>query len=273
MTIGGTTAAARNVISGNETGVGITGGSDNLVEGNYIGTDTTGTSAIGNGPFAGGNGFGGYGISTQYTVGNTIGGSVSGAGNVISGSEYGGIALGIQTSDSVIEGNFIGTDKTGTSAVPNEYVGIFLGASTGGGNTIGGSTSTPGTGAGNLIAGNARFAMILSTVSSTDIIRGNVIGIAALPGGGTSPGNANGILVNQATGVQIGDASPLGENVISGNSGYGINIEGSTSVLVRGNLIGTNLAGTAALPNDIGILIKGGSTNNTIGGTAGAPAM
>ncbi len=271
VTIGGTTAAARNVISGNETGIGITGGSDNLVEGNYIGTDTTGTYAIGNGPFAGGNGWGGADISTQYTVGNTIGGTVSGAGNVISGSLYGGISLNIQTADSVIEGNFIGTDKTGTVAVPNDFAGVILDDSPGGGNTVGGPTSTPGTGAGNLIAGNARYAMILTTVSSTDMILGNVIGNAALPGGGTSPSNANGIYLKVATGAQIGGASPLDENVISGNSGFGIDIFVSTNTLVQGNLIGTNLAGTAAVPNGIGVLINNESTNNTVGGTTGTP--
>ena len=47
-TVGGTTAAARNVISGNGTGVTLSG-SNNLVQGNYIGTDVNGLSNLGNG--------------------------------------------------------------------------------------------------------------------------------------------------------------------------------------------------------------------------------
>ena len=48
-TIGGTTAAARNIISGNDgSGVEIDDANDNLVEGNFVGTDKTGTVALGN---------------------------------------------------------------------------------------------------------------------------------------------------------------------------------------------------------------------------------
>ena len=48
-TIGGTTAAARNIISANAySGVEIDDANDNLVEGDFIGTDVTGTVALGN---------------------------------------------------------------------------------------------------------------------------------------------------------------------------------------------------------------------------------
>ena len=53
-TVGGTTAGARNVITGNRSdGVDIigTGATGNVVEGNYIGTDATGTVALGNGSY------------------------------------------------------------------------------------------------------------------------------------------------------------------------------------------------------------------------------
>src|SRR5262249_3559989 len=57
-------------------------------------------------------------------------------------------------------------------------------------------------------------------------------------------------------------------NVISGNTGIGLWILGSSSNnTVQGNFIGTNAAGTAALPNGYGLLIQV-ATNNTIGGTA-----
>ena len=87
--IGGTTAAARNLISGNSMR-GIDLASDgsamgNLIKGNFIGTDVTGTVALGNGALADGIGGG--------TASPTIGGTEAGAGNVISGSQDHGIDL------------------------------------------------------------------------------------------------------------------------------------------------------------------------------------
>ena len=63
-------------------------------------------------------------------------------------------------------------------------------------------------------------------------------------------------------------------NMISGNTGDGIDIVGSgaTGNLVEGNYIGTNAAGTAALANTgDGVQIEGGATNNTIGGITATP--
>ena len=258
-TIGGTTTAACNVISGELGGIDLIDASNYLVEGNFIGTDPTGTFVIGNGTFPDG-----YGIVIQQDAdNNTIGGTTAGAGNLISGN-YCGISIGgyHDETGNLVEGNLIGTDKTGTVALPNA-IGINLGVS-GGGNTIGGATSTPGTGAGNLIAGNDEGMTLYSELPS-DVIVGNVIGASNLPGGGVSPGNASGIDGDQTGGVQIGGLSPLDENIISGNTGYAIQFNDSTNVLVQGNLIGTNAAGTAASPNGGGIWIYGGSTGNTIG--------
>ena len=44
-------------------------------------------------------------------------------------------------------------------------------------------------------------------------------------------------------GVQIGGPSAQDENVISGNTSDGIEINASSGVLVEGNLIGTSLTG------------------------------
>ena len=121
-TIGGTTPAARNLISGNTGSSDTTGaygiranGSfpaniDTFVQGNLIGTDVTGTKALGNG--SGGV----LAISPNLTAGNVIvGGPEAGAGNVISGN--GG--FGVRSRNGVVQGNFIGTDVTGTLALGN----------------------------------------------------------------------------------------------------------------------------------------------------------
>src|SRR6185436_13920441 len=91
--IGGTTPAARNVISGNRSGIQILGAGahDNTVQGNYIGLNAAGMAAI---P----NQFSGITLSAlfgtfDYASDNTIGGSVAGARNVISGNNGAGIEL------------------------------------------------------------------------------------------------------------------------------------------------------------------------------------
>ena len=79
-TIGGTTAGARNVISGSTNNiysgaVNITSGTGNTVQGNYIGTGADGISPLGNNPSGVLIGFSSYG--------NRIGGTGAGEGNVI----------------------------------------------------------------------------------------------------------------------------------------------------------------------------------------------
>ena len=72
--MGGTTAAARNVISANQWGIRLDGSTatGNLIEGNDIGTDSSGTVALGNEI----NGI----IISNSASGNSIGGTISGGG-------------------------------------------------------------------------------------------------------------------------------------------------------------------------------------------------
>ena len=80
-TVGGTTPASRNIISGNGSdGLSLTGGSSqNVVSGNYIGLNRLGTAAIGNGRH-------GISMSSTGTTQNAIGGGSAAARNVISGN-------------------------------------------------------------------------------------------------------------------------------------------------------------------------------------------
>src|SRR5262249_15524498 len=137
--IGGTAAGAGNVISGN-AGPGITllGGSS-TVQGNNIRTDASASHMLRNAT----------GVSIRSNL-NTLGGTAPGAGNLISGNRGDGITISGQGArGNLVQGNVIGTDGSGTSALGNS-IGVHIsgGAST---NTIGGTAAS---GAGNLVSGN-----------------------------------------------------------------------------------------------------------------------
>ena len=120
--IGGTVTGAGNVLSGNgEYGIDIRNpvATWNFVQGNLIGLDAAGTNSIS-------NALGGVHLDSGATN-NTIGGTVAGARNVISGNTTAGVFFnGAGTSGNLVEGNYVGTDITGTNAIPNTLAGIYL---------------------------------------------------------------------------------------------------------------------------------------------------
>jgi hypothetical protein len=132
-TIGGTTAAARNIISGNGTWGVLISDPDaigNTVQGNFIGTDVTGTVNDPDGiPTSGdelGNGLNGVSIRTGADN-NTIGGTTAGAGNIISGNGYNGSDL--NDAKSGVEVQFVNGDlPTGNRILSNSiYDNVKLG--------------------------------------------------------------------------------------------------------------------------------------------------
>ena len=173
VTIGGATAGARNVISGNSfVGIRISNSfcgdcvTDNVVQGNYIGTDLTGTLPLGNG--------------IQAININTIGNDV--LDNVISGNLGDGVVVGSgnPADGALVQGNKIGTDVTGTLPVPNLGWGV------------------------RVQGGNVQI-------------------------GGTAPGDANTIAYNGTTtqgGVFIegGSGNAIRHNLIHDNVGLGIDL-------------------------------------------------
>ena len=165
--IGGTVTGARNIISGSYYGVYLANPATtgNVVEGNYIGLSPDGTQTVGS-AFAGVIIFAG-------AASNTIGGSIAGAGNVISGCfGYGVYIDNAGTTENWIEGNDIGTDATGTQALPNSTGLIIFGGAT---NDIIG-LKPDGSGIGNRIAFNDGDGIQVSDTNTAGIsVRGNSI--------------------------------------------------------------------------------------------------
>jgi parallel beta-helix repeat protein len=260
-TIGGATAADRNLIAGhNDYGVHITGAAaaGNRLLGNFVGTDVTGAVALAN--YAG--------VVVNGASNNRIGGPATGEGNLVSGNTITGIGL-IAGTGNWVQGNRVGTDVTGTLALGNR-TGVYVQG--GVGHQIGGAE----TGAGNLISGSFGsgpsfgFGVIITEnqgVKARDHqVLGNYIGTNAA-GTAAIPNNADGIRVDfNSTNVAIGGTAPGTRNLVSGNGDVGIVVTSGTGNVVQGNYVGTNAAGTAAIPNESGIAI--GGSGNTIGGTA-----
>jgi parallel beta-helix repeat protein len=255
-TVGGTTAGARNVISGNGThGVMINaaGATGNLVQGNYVGTNSSGTAALGNNL---------TGIHIEGASGNTIGGSVAGAGNVASGNVTGICACAGATANQIL-GNLVGTDASGTLAVANTGTGVVAVAAANG-NTIGGGSAVDR----NVISGNTDSGLSI-VGSSGNFVYGNYIGTDA--SGTADLGNGlRGVSVSNGSNNHIGAAFTGAGNLISGNDLDGVSISGggATGNEVVGNVIGTDVTGTIDRGNSAGGIELSGASDTTIGGKA-----
>jgi hypothetical protein len=172
-TIGGLVPAARNIVSGNfNFGIDMGDNSGNVVEGNYIGTDVAGAVALGNGGRNGASQNASAGVyisaSRVNTTSNVIGGTTSAARNVISGNAFNGVQItatsktNANTTNNLVEGNFIGLDATGTKALGNGTDGVFV-ASTAG---FSGQILNNGV-KNNVIAHNGQSGILIGN-SSTD---------------------------------------------------------------------------------------------------------
>ena len=252
--IGASTAASRNVISGNAgAGVRVTGPAGSLglpqplvqLNGNFVGTDAAGGADLGNG---------GDGMSLR-----NVGPGVT--NNLVSGNGGDGIRVEEASNSPPVSGNYVGTDATGTRAIGNDGDGMevvnsynvrvmptFTNAPTP-------PTIDPAGRGRNILSGNGGYGVRLFSdfapqISGTMLL-GNYIGTDVT--GNAAVGNRAGGVYVQGRGYFI-RAATSGGNVISGNGGDGIRVEGiaagiGRSVEVKQNLIGTNAAGTAALGN------------------------
>jgi parallel beta-helix repeat protein len=257
--IGGTNLSQRNVIAGSTfENLGIGGaGSGNIIKGNYIGTNAAGTASLSDGSGEG------IDIINGFNANNIIGGTEPGAGNIISGNGQYGISS--NGTNTVIQGNLIGTDVTGMQAIPNFSGGVKFDAE----NLLLGGTAP---GARNVISGNGGRGVVCDDFGTiVSKVQGNYIGVN-ITGGAVLGNQLSGIEVNGT--VLIGGTAPGAGNVISGNGtggGFGgiyLHFESSAGpVRIEGNYIGTDATGTLALGNSGKSGIEVSSINNIIGGS------
>jgi titin len=253
--IGGTAPGAGNLISGNDgAGVSVFGASGTVIQGNKIGTDVTGTAALGN-DRSSFHLLSADGIDLYRCTDTLVGGTSAAARNLISGGAAGGVV--IQYSDNTtVQGNYIGTDITGTIGLGSQGFGVLV---SGTGNRIGGTAA----GSGNLISGNGVGVQI---DDSNNAVQGNLIGTDA--SGTAVIGNAiDGVEFLNGSGSLLGGTTPAARNVIAGSQ-HGVFLYGfSHDDVVQGNYIGTDITGTVALGNGTGVLITQSTTGNVIGGS------
>ena len=239
--IGGTTSAARNILSALGWWCLTVSGEDTTdidVKGNWIGTDATGQSAFAD--------FGGV-YFQNHTTSNVFGGTESGAGNVVAGVDGMGVQLRYGGVGTLIQGNRIGTTPDGGAALGNRE-GMIVWMN---GVTIGGTTPS----ARNLISGNGRDGIRLNTDANDTVIQGNFIGTDVAGSRGLGNG-FHGIMLYGTSGISIGGTTDGAGNVISDNGYSGIALRQSSNVVpedvvIQGNLVGTDASGTIAIGNGV----------------------
>lgn len=256
LLIGGFTNETINVFGGSfsfqigGSSIAIGACSQVSIFGNIIGVDRTGSVQTGN-------------SCTGITLESSN--NIAVVSNLISGQTIYGMHID-GAANSFIIANLIGTDITGTRALPNENAGIAL--------TAENNPTTNIVIVQNLISGNGNGIIVGSLFfnrgTTLNLITGNLIGTDIT---GTRPlGNAeNGIWVVDSGNI-IGTMFD-GGNTISGNGENGILISSSaTNTTVFGNFIGTDLTGLFPVgnkKNGIQLGTAGGQNSafsNTIGG-------
>jgi CSLREA domain-containing protein len=252
-----------NVTAGRgSAGIVVSGGAGTVLRRNYVGFDTSEF-----GPLADRNW---RGIHVEGATGTVVGGTAPAQRNVVSGNGPVGVSVeGTGTDDTVVIGNYLGTDPTGTFGVGGFQVGIMV--QNGPHDTLIGGTAP---GAGNLISGNTGITgggVYLGGDVAGTVIQGNLIGTDRTGTADLGNGPPGVWITNGASDITVGGATAAARNVISGNDDHGINVGGggafggSTDVVIQGNFIGTDVTGTQPLGNNFtGIALYDGG--NTVGG-------
>lgn len=202
----GTPLNGRNIISGNASGIEISGPGGNFVHSNLIGLDATATNAIANTT---------AGIIINNSDANTVGGTSMVFGNAIAGGAGSGIVVN-GSGSTAIRTNIIGTNQAGNIDLGFAENGIEI-------------TDSPNTLIrNNLVSGSGQHGISISGNVSGSQLLSNRVGTNSL-GTAPLPNLLDGIRVGTgASGVTIGNA-PGELSRIAFNGGAGIGIDDNAS--------------------------------------------
>ncbi len=212
----------------------------------------------------------GYSSTPVIDLDGTSAGSVDGIAVTASNCVIKGLAISnfnqygidlISGNSNWVEGNFVGTDFTGSVKAGNAGGGVEIQNSSF--NTIGGLT----TAARNIISGNGGrgVAFNLFAHSQSNVVEGNYIGVD-VSGEQALANSSGGIDIPTGSYTTIGGTVPAARNVISGNGGSGIGFfgNGASGTTIEGNYIGTDAKGTAPIGNNGRAIDMFGPTQITI---------
>ena len=233
-------AGKGNVISGNGgRGILLDAGGTIFIQANKIGIAADGVTVLGNGR----DGIRSFGGTDDLNIGGGIGAQA--LRNVVSGNLDSGIFLA-SASSSFVGGNYIGTDASGTAAVPNRRDGIRLWNGSANGNV-----------AGNVISGNLSDGVNIEDVGTNENrLLANLIGVAA---DGLSALGNGGDGVSFVFGAEqnlVGSSNAGSGNTIAFNGTDGISARSDAYNSFLGNAVyangglGIDLSGDGVTPND-----------------------
>ena len=219
-----------NIINFTASGIYMFNTSDITIKGCWVGIDVNGTVANNTVNLT-------SGAFQTFLVDNlTLGGANPEDRNIGSGSANG--VLLVNTQNSLIQGNYFGTESTGLVSRANGQNGIYLLTS-----------STDNNITDNLVSGNQQRGIVLNgDTNQRNLILRNKVGVDIT--GNSALSNQEGIVMISASHNQIGSSSMADANIISGNTRDGIYFFGTaTGNIAINNVVGLGSDGTTALGN------------------------
>jgi Calx-beta domain/Domain of unknown function (DUF4214) len=181
------------------------------------------------------------GITSLNSSNDTIGGTTPAARNLVASCGFG---VELTGSGAQVQGNFIGTDAGGTSALGNLNNGVLI--TDAASNTVGGTDA----GAGNVISGNSqRGVEITGDGATANVVQGNLIGVDAAGSAPLANALSGVVLTGGASGNSVGGA--VG-NTIAHNGARGVSITDGDGASINNAVLGNSIFANGALGIDLG---------------------